>query len=117
MLPSTTVVLWSRIDLSPGSLCRRSLSQLSVDISTLNLQQLRSLLAEHENSSRKALDNALLKKQSAERHYEITREREAEAQSYLRRYEEAELVVQELRKAIVDRSKVVLERQYESSPA
>ena len=54
----------------------------SVDISTLDLQQLRSLLAEHENSSRKALDNALLKKQSAERHYEITREREAEAQSY-----------------------------------
>jgi len=73
-------------------------------------------LAEREHSSRKALDSALLKKQSAERHYEITREREAEAQSFLRLYEEAELVVQELRKTTVDRTKLVLERQYEPSP-
>jgi len=88
-----------------------------VDISTLNLWHLRALLKEHEKSSRKALDKALLKKESAERHHEITRRREAEAQSYLSRYEAAELVVQELRKTIVDRSKLVLEKQYEPSPA
>jgi hypothetical protein len=63
-------------------------AESQADISTLNLQQLRALLHEHEDSSRRALDNALGKKQSAERHYEITREREAQAQSYLRRYEE-----------------------------
>jgi len=86
-----------------------------VDTSNLDLQQLRTLLEEHELSSRNALDKALLKKQSAERYYELTRTRESEAQSYLRRYEDAELVVQELRKAIVDRSKLVLERQFVTS--
>lgn len=87
-----------------------------VDISHLDLRQLRTLLEEKELSSRDALDKALLKKQSAERYYELTRTREAEAQSYLHRYEDAEVVVQELRKAIVDRSKLVLERQFLSSP-
>lgn len=87
-----------------------------VDISNLDLRQLRTLLEEHELSSRDALDKALLKKQSAELYYELTRTREAQAQSYLRRYEDAEVVVQELRKAIVDRSKLVLERQFVTSP-
>lgn len=87
-----------------------------VDISNLDLRQLRTLLEENELSSRDALDKALLKKQSAERYYELTRTREAEAQSYLRRYEDAEIIVQELRKAIVDRSKLVLERQFVTSP-
>lgn len=66
------------------------------DISNLDLQQLRALLEKHERSSRNALDSALLKKQSAERHYQITRTREAEAQSYLHLYEDAELLVQGL---------------------
>ena len=88
-----------------------------VDTWKLNLPQLRTLLEEHELSSRNALDNVLQKKQSAERYYELMRTREAEAQSYLRRYEEAELFVQELRKTIVERSKLVLERQYDQSTA
>jgi hypothetical protein len=88
----------------------------SVDVSNLNLQQLRALLHEHEDSSRKSLDYALSKKQSAERHHDIAREREAEAQAYLTRYEAAEVVVEALRKTIVDRSKLVLERRYEPSP-
>ena len=88
----------------------------SVDVSNLNLQQLRALLHEHEDMSRKSLDYALSKKQSAERHHDIAREREAEAQAYLTRYEAAEVVVEALRKTIVDRSKLVLERRYEPSP-
>lgn len=87
-----------------------------VDISTLDLRQLRTLLGENELSSRDALDKALLKKQSAERYYELARTREAEAQSYLRRNEDAEIFVQDLLKAIVDRSKLVLERQFVTSP-
>lgn len=80
------------------------------DVSNLNIQQLRALLHEHEDSSRTTLDNALSRKQSAERHHEIAREREAEAQAYLVRYEAAEVVVEALRKTIVNRSKLVLER-------
>ena len=53
---------------------------IPVVINILDLQHLKALSQEHEVSSRKAArDNALLKKQSAERHFQITRERDAEA--------------------------------------
>ena len=48
-----------------GSLADGSEPAEIVDISNLDLRQLRTLLEEHELSSRDALDKALLKKQSA----------------------------------------------------
>ena len=86
-------------------------------ISTLNLAQLEASLAQQEAYSREALGNAFSDKQEAERHKAAATQCEANARTSRLRYEEAELVIHELCKAVVERNKQMLEEQLESSHA
>jgi hypothetical protein len=78
-------------------------------ISTLNLPQLEASLAQQEGYSKDALADAFAGKQDAERHREAVIQCEADARASQSRYEEAELVIHELRKAIVEQNKKILE--------
>jgi hypothetical protein len=82
-------------------------------ISTLSLAQLEASIARQEAYSRKALGNAFAGRQEAERHREAAIQCDADAQASRVRYEEAEHVINELRKAIVDKNRHMLEGHLE----
>jgi len=77
-------------------------------ISTLSLAQLEASLAQQEAYSREALGNAFAGRQEAERHREATIQCDADAQASGVRYEEAEHVIHELRKALLEKNKHML---------
>lgn len=83
--------------------------------STLALPELEALLAQQEACSRDALGSALAKKEEAERLLEQASKSEDEAQILRVRYEETEMVIQELRKLIVEKNKQTLEKQFETT--
>jgi hypothetical protein len=82
-------------------------------ISTLSLAQLQTSLAEQEAESREALGNAFASRNEAARLRELALKCDADAQASRARYEEAELVIHELRKAIVEQNKNMLDGQVE----
>lgn len=83
-------------------------------ISTLSLAQLEASLARQEAYSKEALDDAFAARREAERLREATIKCDADAQVSRVRYEEAEHVIYELRKAIVEYNKNMLDGQVES---
>ena len=78
-------------------------------ISTLSLAQLEAALEQQEAYSREALGNAFAGRQEAEPHREAAVQCDANAKAYLFRYEEAELVIHELRKALVAQNRNILD--------
>ena len=78
-------------------------------ISTLSLAQLEASLAQQEAYSREVLGYAFAGRQEAQRHREAAIQCDANAQLSRVRYEEAELAIHELRKAIVEKNKHMLE--------
>lgn len=82
-------------------------------ISTLSLAQLEASLAQQEAYSREALDNAFAGRHDAERLREAATQCDADAQVSRVRYEEAEHMIHELRKALVEKIKHILEGRVE----
>lgn len=78
------------------------------DIRSLSLAQLETLLAQHEAGSQEALRDAFASRDEAERLREAATRCDADAQASRARYEHAEYVIHELRKAIVEQNKNIL---------
>lgn len=77
-------------------------------INSLSLAQLEASLAQQEAYSREVLANALANRQAAKRYRETAIQCDANVQTSRVRYEEAERIIHELRKALVERKKNTL---------
>ena len=75
------------------------------DVRTLSLAQLETILAQQEVESRTALDKAFAGIRQAARYRETANKCEDNSRAARLRYEDAEIVMREVRKIIVERNK------------
>lgn len=81
--------------------------------STLSLAHLQAILAQQEAESREALDKAYAGIRQAARYREAAVKCEDNSQAARARYEEAEIVIHELRKIIVEKNKQIIDGHVE----
>lgn len=81
--------------------------------STLSLAHLQAFLAQQEAESREALDKAYAGIRQAARYREAANKCEDNSRAARVRYEEAEIVIHELRKIIVEKNKQIIDGHVE----
>ena len=87
------------------------------NVSTLSLAQLEAILADQEAESRKELDKAFTGIRQAARYRKAAVKCEDNSRAARSRYEDAEIVINELRKIIVERNKQIIDGQVEPHQA